>query len=291
MKRGILPLTVVVTLLILAAFAIFVLFGVIKPFGEQAQDFDFNENLPGRDESIPTVSIAFDPDVKKSYEMLLKILKDPPEGPCIADYGGFKDSDGGLKGYSMEFSRHDGRGFVRVFNEKQQQVTFNTFDAELCVVAGKAKVPRAASWLNPQQQGKLLRGELGPKPSTIVAENFYNNWIDCGESGMPNLCEQMRLPDFTDASSVQLYWDLAWGNENAITTKDLQGNDVVTGSDIEDGGLLYVPENGKVCFFPTFGGDPFGNCNADVNGLDGDCLVEADEGIPLQMSKGNIRTC
>jgi len=47
--------------------------------------------------------------------------------------------------------------------------------------------------------------------------------------------------------------------------------------DFEDGNLAYKTRDGNVCFFPTFDGDF--TCNADVKGLDDDCITEITENI------------
>ena len=283
-----LPLAVVVILLILAVFAIFILFGVIKPFGERAQDFDFSDRLPGRDGAIPALTVEFDPDVKQAYEKLLKILKNPPDGPCIADYGGFAD----LKGHRIVLSREDGKGFVRVINNKQQLAALSPFDAELCVVGGTIRndkllfhgLYRVADLDDVGSAGNLdgnqfriLRDAFSytEQQLPLAAPHFYTNWIrefsnqpayvNFRSSGIPLL-----TPDFTPVDAVVL----------PAADKIVYGT---TAAGKEDGGLLYVPGKGKVCFFATKSGSAMGvlgnDCDAGGGLLDNNCFIGSSDEI------------
>ena len=297
-----LPLAVVVILLILAVFAIFILFGVIKPFGERAQDFDFSDRLPGRDGAIPALTVEFDPDVKQAYERLLKILKNPPDGPCIADYGGFAD----LKGHRIVLSREDGKGSVRVINNKQQLAALSPFDAELCVVGGTIRndkllfhgLYRVADLDDVGSAGNLdgnqfriLRDAFSytEQQLPLAAPHFYTNWIreftpqQAAYRSYRQFGARLLAPDFTPAEMVVLPAAGGISYSGATTNK-------------KDPGLLYVPEKGKVCFFALFGGDK--TCNAAQEGLDDDCIFsEKDDwfgeehNLPYRLRNGEVPSC
>ena len=107
-----------------------------------------------------------------------------------------------------------------------------------------------------------------------AAKNFYTNWIQGLEGtdllayrSIRNTRQRILSPDYTNPRSI------------TIIGKDAMEVDYGDGArkfGKEDGGLLYVPEEGKVCFFPTIGGGPLsdwsGDCDGHKEGLEQDCF-------------------
>jgi len=91
-----------------------------------------------------------------------------------------------------------------------------------------------------------------------VAEDFYNNFLSENpeKGGMY----------YKTVNQIRIFSD----GENRIE-QDYGKND------LEDGGWLFKAEDGIVCFFPTYDGDPFGICDSDETGLDDDCLPKLND--------------
>ena len=100
----------------------------------------------------------------------------------------------------------------------------------------------------------------GVENGVIVAENFYKNWIECENCGRKNVRDnkQVKTVIIQDANNF-LYDDIPAGKE--------------------DGGLLYVPESGKVCLVATVSSalDISPDCEPQTDGLEQDCLDTSDE--------------
>ena len=117
------------------------------------------------------------------------------------------------------------------------------------------------------KQGQVVKSNTisGKIPCVIgegeAAINFYNNYLK------EKKCESNCLGDYSQT-------DIEFNSANSI---------VVNGQkrDLNDQNLLYVTENGNVCFFPTYAGwfTSFG-CEASKEGLDDDCIDIIKTKIP-----------
>ena len=188
------------------------------------------------------------------------------------------------------FVRSKGRGLVRVINDKQQLAASSTFDAEVCVVAGKIQgdllfQKQRVATIMPDggiadlagNQFNILKEDFSysQQQLPLAAQHFYTNWIhefsnqpayaNFRSSGIPLL-----TPDFTPVDAVVL----------PAADKIVYGT---TAAGKEDGGLLYVPGKGKVCFFATKSGSAMGvlgnDCDAGGGLLDNNCFIGSSDEI------------
>ncbi|MBI2557962.1 hypothetical protein HYW20_01460 [Candidatus Woesearchaeota archaeon] len=127
---------------------------------------------------------------------------------------------------------------------------------------------------------KNNKGQTVKNPNTVsgkipcvigegeAAINFYNNYLK------DKKCESDCRGDYSQAN-------LEFNSANSI---------IVNGQkrDLNDQNLLYVTENGNVCFFPTYSGHTFNpldwvrrwRCDASNEGLDDDCINIIKTRIP-----------
>ena len=145
--------------------------------------------------------------------------------------------------------------------------------------------------------------KYGENDVQLAAKNFYTNWIreiDEEEYIAERTDIQAREPKMKSESYFQhpLYnlnpaqirkqgkriISPDYTNPRYIEIKDKKsmvmryynsGKDIELGK--EDGGLLYVPEPGKVCLFATTGDVGIFDCDAHVEGLEQDCLDTKSE--------------
>jgi len=111
-----------------------------------------------------------------------------------------------------------------------------------------------------------------------ITDNFDKNFLN-GQGS--------NTPYFKRVDLINIASEFKIDGENKI--------DFGTGfQDFEGHKWLFSPDNKHICFFPTFDGDIFGNCDGnDVRGLDNDCLIDESEAvsIPYKFARGELEAC
>ena len=110
----------------------------------------------------------------------------------------------------------------------------------------------------------------GKRNGVIVAQNFFNNYF--GSSSADS-------PEYSDVITITLIGD---ENIEAELKDDEHTHISSTGDNFEDSGMLYVPENGRICFFST---NWFSNY--DINGIENGYIAR----LPGYLEAGSIREC
>jgi hypothetical protein len=280
MKKGVLPLKVIVMLAILMVFVVLFIIAFLTPKGllnSAAENSDQLLNyLPTSNVDVPNQQIEKDPVFTAKYNSMLSILQNA-DGPCVVEFDWPKE----FNKYTYEFSR-EGDKTLFTLRSNGAVISDTLVKVQMCVVAGEITnqeikagpvniigVPDASGKVKPSNV-LLLRdiwsGHLQLDENTIddAAHLFYLNWIeDPPKPGIDNARSSKQrylTPDYTITNKLVI------GKEGKM---ELNSKEV----DRDDGNLLYVPGKEKVCFFRTFAGDPW-VCNAAVSGLDNDCIEE-----------------
>lgn len=242
-RRAVITWDTAIILLVLSIFAILFIAAVFGPAGliQKVKEmsnavFGMVPNAP--DKAAPKGEVPVPPiALQVGFNRLILALEKDVEGPCIIDWKDKDEKDKGkhlpsdFAGFTISF-RKAGDKFDASLSKDNIEFKGTTISKQVCVVAGKTDSPRPASFLSDVQ-----KSELAPKPSSIVAENFYNNWIIEGKAH-----GQFRLPEYNDVYTIEITGDdvmVMYDNEGAHELEK------------EDDGLLYVPEKGNVCFFGT----------------------------------------
>jgi hypothetical protein len=281
MKRGALPLSVVVIFVILAATAFFIAFGGTNPIwksGETATDV-VTQNFPGGVQQPTTGQQITQPseELVRQYKALVDKLNSGAQGPCLLSYGKLDRLD--EEGFKIQFlsggSALGGKWSVSLVNKDGLGTHFDAVVNDVCVVGGEATESADFSDLflrkEPAAQAAWNDAfiKLGIAPSQIVAENFYNNWIKdkvLKEGGKEYIHYhgQWFAPDYSRLSTLTI--------TGAQSMEFVTADDKKYSTGKEDGGLLYVTEQGKVCVIAT-DGDVWPGCTSGYEkGLDQDCL-------------------
>jgi len=291
MKRGVLVISSIVVILVLLATFFIVIVVTVKYVykGDDAVRELVLESTPGGfDRDLGTEVKQPSPELEKQFRTLVEELNKPHNGPCLLPY----KLD--LGGFSVQFLRGNIGWTASLINPDKQGTHFEVIkNNQLCVVGGKItddKI-RAADFFEIAQfrNGKLevldsqtlknLKNSLkfDDDELGLAAHNFYVNWIK----------------EIEGASNIQLYYNNVRKNNKRIvspdyselltlTITDSDSMEFVTFEDKkystgkEDGGLLYIPEQGKVCVVATiddYGGaciSRFGK-GYNANGIDKHC--------------------
>ncbi len=130
-----------------------------------------------------------------------------------------------------------------------------------------------------------------------IAENFYNNFLNEGaecsgciwSSCSPE--ENCQLPYWGYLNQMQISYGSGWftADGNKITFGHPEAE---TSNNFVNGGYLFKPSPGFVCFFPTKKGDH--SCDGeDAYGLDNDCLTDEteEESIPYKIKHAQLNYC
>ncbi len=299
------PLAVIVILIVLAVFFFIYASGILSEGGilrrsTSAVD-EAIQKIPGvGDDEFDRIEVPPPPkEIGEKFQKLIDTLNtQTTKESCILNYGGLPD----LQGYSIEFlpRTEPGPKFITQLRGPDGRIAdIQYVNPQLCVVAGTVEKADYSAAYNAKLKGagtypfKDYFTTLGLKPSTLVAENFYNNWIiekrvqvedpQLGKAVIEYNNARYFVPDYKDVQML------------LISDEENMAYDGIPAGK-EDGGLLYVPDNGKVCLFPTFDGDA--KCNANENGLDDDCL-ESEEGdllgeehnLPYLIRNKKVPTC
>ena len=286
MKRGTMPLVALITILLLVIGGIYIAYIMYNGLRDSTST-DVTQLVPGIPQDIPKgVAVVAPNDVHKAFDDFVGLLEADKGGPCIQTFDWSK-----LKDFQVEMQIDDAGTLFILRNKDGQFVTSTPAKGQMCVVAGKINtdiVTRYDSFGRARDPIKVNDdSEL-----KLAAYNFYTNWIGKIEvpieqqlpikQGVP-LAVRAFTPDYSVPEKIVIT------SPTAMSIRFTDGTEMSTGK--EDGGLLYVPEKGKVCLFGTKSGDILTICDADENGLDNDCLLEEDEGLKPQINTGVISYC
>lgn len=130
-----------------------------------------------------------------------------------------------------------------------------------------------------------------------ISENFYNNFLKEGAKcsgciwGSCPPEEDCQLPYWSYLNQMQISYGSGWftADGNKITFGHPEAE---TNNNFVNGGYLFKPSPGFVCFFPIKYGNTI--CDGDgAEGLDDDCLTDEDEpeSISLKLKTGKLNYC
>lgn len=154
-------------------------------------------------------------------------------------------------------------------------------------------------------KGRLISSETWEfKPCVIaggsqndISTNFYANFLETGAKcsgciwGSCPPDEDCQLPYWSYLNQMQISYGSGWftADGNKITFGHPEAE---TNNNFVNGGYLFKPSPGFVCFFPTKYGNTL--CDGDgAEGLDDDCLTDdTEEGsIPYRLKRGQLNYC
>ena len=271
------PLVALITILLLTIGGLWIAHIIFNGLRDSTST-DVTQLVPGIPQDIPRgVAVVAPKEVQAGFEKLWKLLESGKEGPCIATF-----EWGELKDFQIEMQIDDAGTLFILRNKDGQQVTSvptHPSKEKMCVVAGKIdtdvvtrydSLGRARDRIKVNDDSELK----------LAAYNFYTNWIGKIEvpieqqlpvkQGVP-LAVRAFTPDYSVPEKIVIT------SPTAMSIRFTDGTEMSTGK--EDGGLLYVPQQGKVCLFATFGVDKKPGCNGLIEGLDNDCFDEDDDKI------------
>ncbi len=139
----------------------------------------------------------------------------------------------------------------------------------------------------------VIAGEATPS----VSENFYSNFLKEGAKcsgciwGSCPPDEDCQLPYWSYLNQMQISYNSGWftadGNKLTFGHPEAEAN-----NNFLNGGYLFKPSPGFVCFFPTKSGNPL--CDGDgAEGLDDDCLTDEteEESISYRITRAQLNYC
>ena len=252
--------------------------------------------VPGMTQEIHRIEIQQpSKEVLDAFNALVTALNTKSDKPCIVEYtktlkdGKFPD----LENFQFEFVKQDTGWVARLRNPSKLVTHSAEIGNELCVVGGEiygtdiklGAKPIARIGSTTDSSGKPIKeveityplifdglvSAFGYDKDNInwAAKNFYTNWIaEADWSAHPayrpirKSGNKILAPDYT--------------NPRSITITGSKSMDVIYSGGKnswgkEDGGLLYVAESGKVCFFGTKRDIGIG-CDIEDGLLEQDCF-------------------
>jgi hypothetical protein len=247
------------------------------------------------DDEINRISLPSTPkEVQEGFNSLIRALNTQSNNPCIREYGQKNDKGGfsDMKGYTIEFLRYSEAANEPQFTARLlvpapdgRIADIQYVNKDVCVVGGEVDTIAFSAAYQKKMQDTNVKypfkdyfPKLGLQPSSLVAQNFYNNWI-----------ASKRVP-VEDGKAYVDYGHAQWFDPDYSSLRTLkitgaQSMEFVTSDEKkystgkEDGGLLYVAESGKVCVFATFDSYLYDG-NFDEKGLHNS-----------QISSINLREC
>ncbi|MCK4589212.1 MAG: hypothetical protein KAT77_02130 [Nanoarchaeota archaeon] len=239
-KRAAVPIDKMIVLLILVAFA--VVFGIIMfdqlfPEASESVIESVISTVPGQADEIPETEVQIDANIEEAYDKFIEIIEENKE-------------KGGPCFFQYNKLPNLGKNSIKLSDE-----------GEFLTIVLNNDLGQQAKWR--QITGLKLCVVAGKKDGEVVAQNFYENYLKDSLS-------RKNSNDYNEANEILIFKD-----EDNLGYK-IVGAGLVEGQR-ENKQLLYVPEKGKICFLPTFGGwgSDWG-CDADEEGLDNDCFDTAD---------------
>ncbi len=299
MKKGSMPLAVIVILIVLAVFFFIYASGILSEGGmlrRSASAVDEAiQKVPGvGDDEINQIQVPQPPkEVADAFASLITALnRNTASAPCIAEYGAENDKGGlpDMKGYTVEFlSRTEpGPKFITQLRGPDGRLADVQYvNNDLCVVGGEIYssdiyLGGGTPVVSINEKGevdithKIFFDDLGrafdydEENINWAAKNFYTNWIaetDWTEHPayrpIRNGKQRILTPDYTNPRHIII-------TDKASMSVDY--GDGLKAFGKEDGGLLYVAGEGRVCLMATTGDAGFLDCDAHPEGLEQDCL-------------------
>ncbi len=306
-RHGTMPLQVIVVFVILISVLILVTYSVFYPdsgllWKAGRTVGDLSNNVPVQDKDIRLKELPFDKNIKNSWDSIITALQasKTANAPCIMNY-----NKRDLEGYLFELKKEGSNTKVllrKPVGAGAQEYSESVEGVSVCVVAGK--IQGNSITVKKEATGKDVVINIDKKSGAdtdnpfagidsdfeefrqsfpdytdkeqlrFAAQNFYTNWIgDFGEklnyASMRRAGEKIVSNDYTNVKSI-----LIPSSDKIVIGYDTSSIE----TDKEDGGLLYVPEKGKVCFLATVETKmPGCNDGGYVNGLEQDCIDDEEE--------------
>lgn len=250
MKKG-MALSTVVIMLILAVVFILIVITFLLPEGLLNKAAEKSgvilTYLPSQGDLEPRIQEEVGIEIESNFNHLVSVFNNHKNKPgsCFIEYNPQPLGENKIKFLSAPA---ENKLIIKLIDKKGLDVLREEIDGlRPCVVAGVYEFPN--------------------KDRVAIAQNFYDNYL---KEDAPR--KRNNLPDFLEVPELFLTGDekIVWGDKE---------------SDREDGGLLYVPEKGRICFFPTFGRDRVWGCNGIKEGLDNDCFDDKDNDVIFSLKK------
>jgi hypothetical protein len=191
--------------------------------------------------TLPAFSPEHQAEISKLKQTIVSMLGSDTQS-CFADYGGFTDLEN--VAINLNYDTQKDTTYFEVMGgpggkQVRTDLGFEIPKMSPCVIAGTSSVTNAfeSSYLNSNS------------PKTITSGHF------------------------TTVTTLKIAHSTSPLAGNIIRAAELGGDIVNDESDnFEDAGILYKPQPGMICFFPTVYGDT--KCDGgDKDGLDNDCLI------------------
>ena len=307
MKKGVMPLAVILSAAIILIFAAFLVYIFLGPNGilRQAGDVDVTTTIGILPQDVPRGTQVIAPEkVTTAFDNFVK-LGDKKNAPCIEK---FVWDD--LKDFQIEMQIDETGTLFLLRNKDQQLVKSERIEGKkMCVVGGVLKDGEVYAWEPPKvdfdtskdyyykittiKNGKAT-SDLGPysgfyqekyslnKDNVNIAANlFYINWIQNPNDDL-NFARQNKkrrfTPDYSVPEKIMVInptkMNVLWSN--AQPSKSL---------DKEDANWVYIVD-GNVCLFGTKTGSNVAyanDCDADES-LDNNCFSGEEFEIKWQES-------
>lgn len=266
MKKGFTTTELVVSLIVAIIVGLLILGGLYGGLfrrateGSIAENFfsDMEEQKGDEKIELPQIPPLHRESINLLKSTIERMLKSP-KNRCFANYGGFPDL---IEGTTLEMNfdpnTRSTEFSVGTFGGEQYVSSFKIKDMVPCVIAGSS-----------------------------IPENFEESFLNDKPWSEKNI-----LPNhYNSVAKIRIsYEDPTVGFAgNVIRVPDL-GKDIVNdeSNNFIDGGYIYKPEAGVICFFPTVFG------SSDNDGLDDNYLgqspVETD-GIAYQLGENKLVQC
>lgn len=264
MKKGqisifrIIIYAVIVLAVIAALTAVFLAPGGLL---QRAATQNFSDLIPtiGADREIgerPAIAVKHQEELQSLKATIEKMLASNKKN-CFANYGGF--SDLGEKGTSINIVHKPEKGTVfSVYGgvDGLQYISESSFEIEgmePCVIAG----------------------------DRVIVSGFFFKFIKPEVEGVS--------PYYNPVSGIKIsYVTEGCTDGNKITVPSF-GNKAPNDEcdNLKDGGWLFTPDNGNICFFPTGGTPPFGNYGLNSKYF----TSEIKQTIPNRIAEGTLEEC
>ena len=200
-------------------------------------------------------------DHRVRIQNLLKTMNEMKKSSvknCFANYGGLPPL--GEKGTSITFSYDAAKDATKVIVKGGAE---GVQIVEIEEGKGELELPGIRPC--------VIAGKNGDE---VIAKNFYDTFLN--EKPEVKKYFTFSINDFT----------LAYDRGNHISTG---GRTIDSG--FQDGGWLFTPGDGKICFFPSTTGL---SCGGKIGGLQNDCLEDdpsETDSIPYLYGRGKLLEC
>ena len=290
------PLVALITILLLVIAGGYIAYIMYHGLTDSTST-DVTQFVPGMPQDVPRgVAVEAPPEVYDGFNEFVGILEKDNKAPCIQAFDWEK-----LQGFQIEMLIDDTKTLFLLRNKDGQLVTSTPVKGkQMCVVAGE---------INGEPIAKDTRGTVLGRIDTKqfpdyknAAYVFYKNWIEPEKkqtggfgSRLGDADERLPLRQGAVVNTKKYSPDYSVPEKIVITSADSMDIRFKDGTEMspdkEDGGLLYVPEEGKVCLVATKR-DAGGGCDIEDGLLEQDCFDQKEDGLLSSKDKVyEMKTC